>query len=95
MTSKKKTPAMDQRIFKIGLPVETVSLYLLCCSLADVETDLSTSNMLKTWNGTEKTLTRALAELEKRNILCRIASDGAGIPIYQLMDSKNWQASQA
>lgn len=82
---------MDQKIFEIGLPVETVSLYLLCCSLADADTVISTRNLIEIWNGTEKALVQGLKELEEKYILHRHITDDTGDPAYRLIASANWK----
>ena len=82
---------MSQKIFKLGLSVETVSVYLMCCSLADTETTISTKKLSEMWNSTRVSLLEGLKDLETRNILCRIISDRAGNTVYKLSDVKDWQ----
>ena len=82
---------MSQKIFKLGLSVETVSVYLMCCSLADTDTTISTKKLSEMWNSTQLSLFEALKDLETRNILRRIISDRAGNTVYKLSDVKNWQ----
>jgi len=82
---------MDQKIFKLGLPVETVSVYLICCSLADTDTMISTKKLSEMWNSTRASLLEGLKDLETRNILRRIISDRAGNNVYKLSDVKNWK----
>ncbi|PQP33050.1 hypothetical protein C6A36_01255 [Desulfobacteraceae bacterium SEEP-SAG10] len=91
MNSQKKTPAMNQKIFKLELPVETVSVYLMCCSLADTDTTISTKKLSEMWNSTRASLLEGLKDLETRNILLRIISDRAGNNVYKLSDVKNWK----
>jgi len=91
MNSQNQTPAMNQKIFKLGLSVETVSVYLMCCSLADTETTISTKKLSEMWNGTRASLLEGLEDLETRNILRRIISDRAGNNVYKLSNVKNWQ----
>jgi len=91
MNSQNQTPAMDQKIFKLGLPVETVSVYLICCSLADTDTMISTKKLSEMWNSTRASLLEGLKDLETRNILRRIISDRAGNNVYKLSDVKNWK----
>ena len=66
---------MDQRIFEWGLPVETVSLYLLCTGLADTDTALTLTTIRSKWNGDDDTLTQALHQLQEKCILCPCVSD--------------------
>lgn len=91
MNSQNQTPAMNQKIFKLGLSVETVSVYLMCCSLADTDTTISTKKLSEMWNSTRASLLEGLKDLETRNILRRIISDRAGNNVYNLLDVKNWQ----
>jgi len=82
---------MNQKIFKLELPVETVSVYLMCCSLADTDTTISTKKLSEMWNSTRASLLEGLKDLETRNILLRIISDRAGNNVYKLSDVKNWK----
>ncbi|MGD2150762.1 MAG: hypothetical protein PVF99_09160 [Desulfobacterales bacterium] len=91
MNSQNQTPSMNQKIFKMGLSVETVSVYLMCCSLADTDTTISTKKLFEIWNSTRASLFEGLKDLETRNILRRIISDRAGNNVYQLSDVKNWK----
>lgn len=91
MNSQNQTPAMNQKIFKLGLLVETVSVYLICCSLADTDTTISTKKLSEMWNSTRASLLEGLEDLETRNILRRIISDRAGNNVYKLLDVKNWK----
>jgi hypothetical protein len=43
------------------------------------------------WNSTRASLLEGLKDLETRNILRRIISDGAGNIVYKLSDVKNWK----
>jgi hypothetical protein len=45
------------------------------------------------WNGTEALLIEGLKDLEERNILRKIISDGEEKNIYQLSDVKDWKLS--
>ncbi len=91
MNSQNQTPAMNQKIFELGLLVETVSVYLMCCSLADTDTTISTKKLSEMWNSTRASLLEGLEDLETRNILRRIISDRAGNNVYKLLDVKNWK----
>jgi len=91
MNSQNQTPAMNQKIFKLGLSVETVSVYLMCCSLADTDTTISTKKLSEMWNSTRVSLLKGLKDLETRDILRRIISDRAGNNVYKLSDVKNWK----
>ena len=93
MSPEDKIPAMSQKIFGMGLSVETVSVYLLCCSLADSDTVVSTKNLLKIWNSTKEALLQGLANLEKKGVLLKIISDREENTVYKLTDVKNWAFS--
>ena len=93
MDSQNQTPAMNQEIFNLDLSVETVSVYLICCNLSDNNTVISTKNLASMWNGTEALLIEGLKNLEERNILRKIISDGEEKNIYQLSDVKDWKLS--
>ena len=93
MNSQNQTPAMAQEIFSLDLSVETVSVYLICCNLSDNNTSISTKNLSSMWNGTEALLIEGLKDLEERNILRKIISDGEEKNIYQLSDIKDWKLS--
>jgi hypothetical protein len=82
---------MSQRIFKIGLPVETVSVYLLCCGLADAGKDITAIHLFEIWNGTKDDLNKGLKNLEEKNILVRIISDRQEHPIYKLTPDSKWR----
>ena len=91
MNSESKPPAMNQKIFNLGLSVETISVYLLCCGLSDSGTNISTKNLMGVWNGNEKSLSQGLTDLEKRNILRRIIFDQNETVVYHLTDVKDWK----
>jgi predicted transcriptional regulator len=82
---------MSQKIFKLGLSVETVSVYLMCCSLADTDAPISTKKLSEMWNSTRASLLGGLKDLETRNILRRIISNRSGNTVYKLSDVNDWQ----
>lgn len=92
MHTHDKTKSMDQKIFNIGLSVGTVSLYLLCCGLADAGSTISKKNILEIWNSGEEELKDCLQTLEEKNILLRILSDGKAYDVYKLTDVKQWKS---
>ena len=91
MHTHDKTKSMDQKIFNIGLSVEIVSLYLLCCGLADAGGTISKKNILEIWNSREEELRDCLQTLEEKNILLRILSDGEEHDVYKLIDVEQWR----
>jgi hypothetical protein len=76
---------MDQKIFELGLAVETVSLYLLCCALADQGTAITQENLQKVWTDSPQRLSQSLAELAARKILQPAAAG------FQLNPPDRWQ----
>jgi hypothetical protein len=93
MDPQKQTPAMNQKIFTLGLSVETISVYLMCCNLRDNDTTISTKNLSSMWNGKETSLIQGLKDLEERNILRKIISDKEENDIYQLSHVEKWKSS--
>jgi hypothetical protein len=91
MHTHDNTKNMNQKIFNMGLPVETVSLYLLCCGLADAGSTISKKNILQIWNSSEEKLKGSLLVLEEKNILLKILSDGKENDVYKLVDVKHWR----
>lgn len=91
MNNDHAKPSMNQEIFKLGLSVETISVYLLCCGLADEGAVISTKNLLGVWNGTPKALFEGIKNLEERNILLKIISDGKDKNVYKMTDIKIWK----
>jgi len=85
-------PAMSQRIFKLDLPVETVSAYLLCCGLVDSGQAITTKHLLEIWNSSNEALEKALLDLEDKHILRKIISDREENAIYMLNDERSWKA---
>lgn len=86
-----KPPTMSRKIFTMALSVETVSVYLLCCSLADSDTVISTKNLLEIWNSTREALLEGLKNLEKNNIILGIISDQEKNTVYKLTDNTTWK----
>jgi hypothetical protein len=93
MDSQKQTPAMNQKIFTLGLSVETVSVYLICCNLRDNDKTISTKTLSSMWNGKESLLLEGLKDLEEWNILRKIISDNEENEIYQLSHVEKWKSS--
>ena len=60
---------MSRRIFRLDLSVEAVSLYLLCCALADNGQPVPSERVAGAWNGTPADLRRAAAELQSLAIV--------------------------
>lgn len=92
MSPESDNARMDQAIFNMNLSVETISVYLLCCSLADSGTPITTRNLMEIWNSTEEVLIACLVDLEKKNILRRILSNGATHSAYRMEASDHWRS---
>ena len=90
MASDHTHPSMDQKIFNMGLSVESISLYLLFCGLTDEGNKITTKAVLDIWNGGQEALTNSLHDLEKRNIIRKIISDDAGNDVFRLVSSEKW-----
>ncbi len=82
---------MNQIIFQMGLSTETVSLYLLCCGLAESGATLSTKNLLDIWNASPETMAASFLDLEEHGIVLKIISDGKVNHIYKLTDAHDWK----
>jgi replication initiation and membrane attachment protein DnaB len=82
--------AMNQKIFEMGLSTETVSLYLLCCGIADSGATLSAKNLLEIWNASPEAMNTSFLELENLGIVLKIISDGKTHHIYKLTNDDDW-----
>jgi len=94
MNPHQHTPNMNRKIFEIGLSVETISAYLICCSLSDADAPISKKNLMGMWNSTETSLIESLKVLEKKNILRRILADSEGNEVYVLTGVEKWEFVQ-
>jgi hypothetical protein len=84
-------PAMSQKIFSMNLNVETVSLYLLCCAVADTGTAITQTTLQDKWNGSRSSLEIELIRLQKKNILRRDGAETGENPTYLMVDEKKWR----
>ena len=83
-------PAMRQKIFSMNLDVEAVSIYLLCCAVADAGAVITRSTLQEKWNGSRATLDRGMGRLMEKNILCRDDHGGQDGPSYTMVDERKW-----
>jgi len=90
MKSNSEGPAMSQKIFSMNLGVETISLYLLCCAVADAGVAITRTTLQGKWNGKPTALERELNMLEGRNILGSDGKDTHGEPVYRIVEEKQW-----
>ncbi len=81
-------PSMSQKIFSMDLSVEAVSLYLLCCAVADTGSGITKETLAEKWNSSRAALERELRRLEEKNILGRDGTENNAI--YQILDVKKW-----
>lgn len=91
MNSKTTGPAMSQKIFSMNLEVETVSLYLLCCAVADAGAPITDRTLQEKWNGSPEALEMQLDLLEKKNIIGRQTDKEVEENVYRMMDEKKWR----
>ena len=84
------SPAMNQEIFRLGLSVETVSTYLLCCALADGGRPVTHQDLLTVWTGTPEALSTALAELTRHAIVAPDHQPEPNARSYRLLPSARW-----
>ena len=84
-------PAMRQKIFSMGLDIETVSLYLLCCAVVDTGAAITRTLLREKWNGTQEELNRQIDRLEEMNILDRKGRTGDGESVFVVTDEKKWR----
>lgn len=84
-------PAMSQKIFSMNLEVETVSLYLLCCAVADTGTAVTQTTLQDKWNGSRSALESELIRLQNKNILRREEDETGGEPVYRMVHEKKWR----
>jgi hypothetical protein len=71
--------------------METISVYLLACGLADAGKPVTTKNLTELWNGTADSLDQGLRELEQRNIIARVLSDGNDRAAYKVAAVHHWK----
>lgn len=84
-------PSIRQAIFTMDLPVEAVSVYLLCCAIADAGAAITLSAIEGKWNGSPSALHDELSRLENRQILSREHDHELNAPVYRLEPEKRWR----
>jgi hypothetical protein len=90
MNSTQRQPIRDQKIFTLGLDVETTSLYLLCCGLVDAGQPLSLASITPIWNLDRPALVTHLKTLMRQGILVadgHVEDEGTR---FQLRPSSGW-----
>jgi hypothetical protein len=81
---------MNQQIFNIGLEMETISLYLLCCGLVDAGLAASRDRIKERWNSSQDALEKSLKELVERRIL-QIAPKETEGDIFRVTQPHEWR----
>ena len=89
MPNAQSNSPVAQEIFQLGLPVETVSAYLLVCGLAADPAPVPHSRLLEVWNGAPAALDAAMAELARRAIV--VVEDGGAESAYRLQPPARWR----
>lgn len=79
---------MDQKIFTLGLPTETISCYLLLTGLADQALPLARGEVARLWAGDAQGLDTALDELHRRGIIAM--PETADAPL-RLLPAEMWR----
>ena len=82
---------VNQRIFNLGLSVETISLYLLCCGMTGSGMPISQESLLEKWNSSEEALARSLGELESMNIIASESQEMIGSTVWVLTGEDVWK----
>jgi len=90
MNSENQPRRMNQKIFQINLPTESISTYLLCCGLADEGTTISTKNLIEVWNSSKEALLKSLEDLVEKRIIQKTLTDLEENAVYELMDVHAW-----
>lgn len=88
MTKQNSTTLMEQRIFELGLPVATVSVYLMCTGLADLGEPLTHDKLDLVWNGNREELAEGIEVLVRYGILERTGNDTSA---YRLIPVESWK----
>ena len=82
---------MDRNIFKLNLPVETTSAYILVASMIEQSLQPSLEEIRNRWTQSDATLDEALAELIHLRIL-KPVNTPAGVLTYQTNPSSLWRS---
>jgi hypothetical protein len=85
-----RPPTREQRIFNLGLEVEAVSLYLLCCGLVDAGQRLSLATITPAWNLDRPALIANLEVLVKYGILAADGEVAAETTRFHLRAGTSW-----
>jgi hypothetical protein len=92
MDSPQRPPSREQRIFDLGLGVETVSLYLLCCGLTDAGQRLSLDTITPAWNLDRIALIDNLDVLIRHGILEADRAPDDEAARFELRPATHWNS---
>ena len=95
MESPHRPPTREQQIFSLGLDVEAVSLYLLCCGLVDAGQPLNQETLLPAWNLDRPALVANLEVLVGRGILTADGKVADSATRFNLQSSARWRSPDA
>lgn len=87
----KKGGFMTPKIFNLPLSDETISLFFLIEGLSTDRQQVSTREMFRLWNSTDLLLNKGLEELQERNVIRKIASNGSQDDFYRIISDYEWQ----
>jgi hypothetical protein len=90
MMQSDEKASMSQKIFDMGFAVETISVYLLCCGLNDMQRDISKSNLAVLWNDSAEALEDGLETLLHHHVLVRVISRGRAIDRFKIVEADRW-----
>jgi hypothetical protein len=92
MDAPHRPPTREQAIFNLGLRVEAVSLYLLCCGLVDAGQPLSLASIAPSWNLDQTTLINNLGVLVQHGILAADGDLANAATRFRLQPSTQWRS---
>ncbi len=80
---------MENQIFKLGLSVEAVSLYLILFDLDFSKVPLEMDNIEPRWNASDELLLKALEELEMNTVVSKKGQALVINPVTAWTETKN------
>jgi hypothetical protein len=93
MDAPHRPPTREQAIFNLGLEVEVVSLYLLCCGLVDAGQPLNLGSISSAWNLGQTALVTNLGILVRHGILAADGDLTDAKTRFKLRPSDQWRPS--
>ncbi len=82
---------MDRKIFKLDLPVEVTSAYILVVSIMELNVRPTLEEIRGRWTKSESDLDEALRELIRRRIL-KVSAAPDNTPVYFANPSDLWRS---